>query len=73
MISTGTFVLILTLFDSNGSYAQRNPSIEAVPGFTTQAACIEAGNRWLRQMNKFVYSHNNNSPSFIARAMCART
>lgn len=42
------WVLILTL----ASYANNGgKAVEHIPGFISEAECINAGNRWLKQMN----------------------
>lgn len=43
------WILILTLVASNTSAGQ---SIAAVSGFTSEQACISAGNNWQQQVSK---------------------
>jgi hypothetical protein len=56
------FILILTM----GGWLQRAPvSVESVPGFYSEAACMAAGKAWLEQANKASTDSRN-------RALCVR-
>lgn len=63
-----TWVLILTLFLSDGSQggAHAAASVQSVTGFKSQESCMTAANMWLRQMRDRGYN------GFSARAMCTR-
>ena len=43
------YVLILTI--AWGGYATGAASIEHIPGFTSNTACLAAGNAWIKHMN----------------------
>ena len=38
----GTWVLILTLY---------NGGVTSIPGFSSGASCVDAGNAWLKKVN----------------------
>ncbi len=61
------WVLILTLFGDPGYYGQRNPTIASVPSFSSRAACLAAGNAWLKQLPRFT-----EYGPYAPRALCVR-
>lgn len=60
------YSLILTL--AMVYYSGTAATIEHIDGFTSEAACLKAGNAWLEQMKKASVNYNTST----ARAMCVQ-
>lgn len=56
------YVLILTLF---GISASAGPHVEHISGFTSNEACLVAGNAWLKQVRESAHGG-------VARAQCVK-
>lgn len=62
------WVLILTMMFT-GPYYDSSPGValHSVPGFTSEASCLRAGNAWLEQQNKADVAATKR-----VRAMCVK-
>lgn len=62
-----TWILILTI--ASDVYSGTQVNVQSIPGFATEAACIEASKRWAAQVNT---TDRYDRPRWT-RALCART
>lgn len=49
---TYTLILTMSLFFNGYKAGAATSSIEHIPGFTTNAQCVEAGNQWIAQQQR---------------------